>query len=424
MKRARTTPSAESARRAGAPVRARSPRDRRRERGFTLVELLIATTAGLMVTAAAFLLAKNASAVFQEETRITAAQLSASLGIQRLTNDLARAGFLMTPNIQTDPFVCNESGTWPPVLQTLRAVKIDSQGSVAAHQPDLVQSTNNGFAPDSITIASSFDSGELFPVRTIEAGGGGKIIHLETTNLPIARTCKGKTIALCEPDLQRIFKADRILRILTPTGHQIFGVVDHLEITDKIKIWLQPSPTVPTVALNPRGYEGDCNYCLVNTIAVVRYELQSMVTDPRYQPLVAAAAAGATGDDLRTELVRTELDKNGLADAASAELVSEFAVDLKFGISVIDPATSLITDMPITAPEDPLVYTTAPERIRSVHVRLSTRARAPDRDTPLPTGPDGRKHRFQLTIGGRSVYARMRTLYTEVALQNLMRATW
>ena len=29
-----------------------------------------------------------------------------------------------------------------------------------------------------------------------------------------------------------------------------------------------------------------------------------------------------------------------------------------------------------------------------------------------------------MTIGGKTVYARMRTLYTEIALQNLVRATW
>jgi hypothetical protein len=195
-------------------------------------------------------------------------------------------------------------------------------------------------------------------------------------------------------------------------------------VTDKIKVWLQPTPTVPTVAVNAKGYEGDCNYCLVNTISVVRYELMSMAGDARYGPLVAPAAAAATGDDLRTELVRTELDRNGEPALDTRELVSEFTVDLKFGISTIDAATTAVTDLPIALPVNPAVYTTPPERIRSVHVRLSTRARAPDRDTDMTVGPDGRRQRFGLTIFGKKSFARMRTLYTEVALQNLVRATW
>jgi type II secretory pathway pseudopilin PulG len=395
-----------------------------RARGFTLVELLFATTAGLIVSAAAFLLARNASAVFQEETRITAAQLSATLGLQRLATDIGRAGFLSTPNIATDPFVCNESGTWPALISGLRAVRLEAQGSVAAHPDDLKQSISNNLYPDRITVAGSFDSAEIFPVRTIEVGGGGKIVHLETLNLPIARTCKGKQLAVCEPDLQRVFKSGRILRILTPSGRQIFGLIDHLEVSDKIKVWLQPTPTVPTVAVNPRGYEGDCNFCLANVISVVRYELQSMAADPSYAALVAPVAGDPTGDAGRTELVRSELDKDGNPVIGSTELVAEYAVDLKFGISTVDQLTTAVTDFPIQYPENPAVYATLPERIRSVHVRFSTRARAPDRDVDLPVGPDGRKHRFMIKIGNTAAYARMRTLYTEIALQNLVRATW
>src|SRR5207237_4356961 len=114
---------------------------------------------------------------------------------------------------------CQE-GNWPPLLAGLRAVTLEKQGSVAGHPGELTQSIANGFAPDRITVAASFDAAELFPVRTIENGAGGKVVHLETANLPMARTCKGKALALCEPDLQRIFKADRSLRILTPTGKQ------------------------------------------------------------------------------------------------------------------------------------------------------------------------------------------------------------
>ena len=111
----------------GNRSRASLSRSRARRRGFTLPELMMATAAGLMVSAAAFMLARNASIVFQEETRITAAQLSATLGMQRLRTDLARAGFLGTPNIKEDPFACNllvacpDSGSWPPLLAGRRA---------------------------------------------------------------------------------------------------------------------------------------------------------------------------------------------------------------------------------------------------------------------------------------------------------------
>lgn len=397
----------------------RLPARKGRSRGFTLVELLMATTAGLIVSAAAFLLAKNASTVFQEETRITSAQLSASLGLHRMAADIGRAGFLGTPNIATDPFVANESGTWPAAIANLRAVSIEEKGSAAA------QNADNGLFPDRITVAGSFDTAEVFPVRTIQPGGTGKIVYLETQNLQIARTCKECGIASCQPTLERIFKANRIVRILTPSGSEIFGLIEGLQFGgNQIAVKLQATPAVPQIATNPRGYEGDCNYCQLSVLSVVRYELQSLAGHPQYGPLVAPISAGATGDATRTELTRVELDKDGLPIPDTLELVSEFAVDLKFGITFMDPKTTMVTDLPPPLPDNPLIYTTPAERIRSVHVRFSTRARAPDRDVPLPTGPDGRKHRFKLPIAGKTVYARMRTLYSEIALQNLVRASW
>ena len=400
-------------------------RARARSRGFTLVELMMATTAGLIVSAAAFLLAKNASAVFQEETRITGAQLSASLGLQRLATDLGRAGFLSTPNIQNDPFVCKETGSWTPLIAGLQAVSIEEQGSLTAHGPDLTQSLTNGFRPDRIRIAASFDSAEQLPVRTIE-GGGTKTIYLQTQVPQLQRVCQGETLANCKPRLDSIFKQDRILRILTGSGHQVFALVDSVAVAGgELAIKLQPAPTVPTVEQNPMGISVNCrDNCWVNAISVVQYELQALDADPSYGPLVAPIAAAATGDDGRTELTRVELDKNGLPLPDTLELVAEFAVDLKFGITFIDAATSTVTDVPIPNPPNSLIYNTPPERIRSVHVRLSTRARAPDRPADLAAGPDGRRHRFGIPVGGKTVFARMRTLYSEVALQNVVKGLW
>jgi len=181
---------------------------------------------------------------------------------------------------------------------------------------------------------------------------------------------------------------------------------------------------VPSVAFNPKGYEGDCGYCLANTVSVFRYELQSMQANAQYGALVAPVSASATGDGGRTELTRVEIDKDGNPMQDTLELVSEFAVDLKFGISTVDQATTAVADIPIADPASPLVYTTLPERVRSIHVRLATRSRVPDRDVAIAPGPDGRRPRFKLPIAGKTTYARMRTLYTEVGLQNMVKTTW
>jgi prepilin-type N-terminal cleavage/methylation domain-containing protein len=395
------------------------PGPRTTQRGFTLVELLMATTAGLLVSAAAFLLARSATTVFQEETRVTAAQLSASLGLRRIAADLGRAGFLGTPNIATDPFVANESATWPLAISKLQAFTIEENGSAGA------QNADNQLFPDRITITGSFDTAEIFPVRTIQPGGTGKVVYLETSTLPMARTCRACGIAACLPALERIFQANRIVRILTPSGSEIFGIVESVQLgANEVAVKLQGTPNIPQASSNPRGYEGDCNYCQMSVLSTVRYEIQSLAGHPQYGALVAPLASSATGDAGRTELTRVELDKDLLPIPDTLELVAEFAVDLKLGISFIDANSTTVTHLPPPQPPSPLIDTTKPERVRSIHVRFATRARAPDREVDLPAGPDGRRYRFKLPITGKTVYARMRTLYTEVALQNLVRATW
>ena len=381
----------------------------------------MATAAGLIVTAAAFLLARNASTVFQEETRITAAQLSATLGLQRLRTDIGHAGFLGTANIREDPFACNllvacpDSGSWPPLLASLRAVSIEQAPAI------------NGIVTDRITVAGSFESAEDFPVRAI-TGSGTKKIRLQELSAPLMRTCGCGQIAQCLPTLQRIFRQDRIVRVTTDTGKKLFGLIDSVAVVGQdVDVTLAATPSLPTKEQHPFGYSGVCDGCTVSVISAYRYEIQSLAGHPQYGALVAPIAPAATGDDTRTELTRVELDRNGQPIAATLELVAEYAVDLRAGVTVINPATSAVTVLPIESPPNPVLYTTVmddPERVRAISLRFATRARAPDRETDLAVGPDGRMHRFPLTIGPTTKYARMRTLYSDVALQNLVDALW
>src|SRR5262245_4294750 len=113
----------------------------RSPRGFTLIELMVAITAGLFVAIAAFALARQGSRFFQQEARIANAQFSATLGFDRLRADIARAGFLSSPNIQRDPFRCGSTAALP----SMAAVRI------VAATPAAVQDTTNELAPDQIT---------------------------------------------------------------------------------------------------------------------------------------------------------------------------------------------------------------------------------------------------------------------------------
>jgi hypothetical protein len=176
---------------------------------------------------------------------------------------------------------------------------------------------------------------------------------------------------------------------------------------------------------------------LANVVNTIRYEIRDMkaLDLPEYRPLYAASAT-APGDEKRYELVRVELDSAGNEMAGTLEIVAEYAVDLRFGLTVatttgIDP---VITEFPIG---DSKVYdysfdvatkttTPGPERIRSVRARFTTRSREADRATAIapPSGaPPGTLFRYAMGGDGGS-YARARSLTADIQLPNHTSIAW
>src|SRR5262249_28156260 len=101
---------------------------RRFFRGFTLTELMVAITGGLFISIAVFLLARQASRFYQHESRVSTATMASVVGFERLRADIARAGFLASPNVRKDPEVCNGpigNATWPAYLAHLQSVMIE-----------------------------------------------------------------------------------------------------------------------------------------------------------------------------------------------------------------------------------------------------------------------------------------------------------
>ncbi len=423
-----------------ASIRSRSRRGRRRDRGFTLVELLIAVTAGLLVSGAAFILARNATRFFQHEARISSAQLSAVMGMERLLADIDRAAFLSTPNIHTNPKRCPQNVGVPNAAQgmtRLAGVSLENGGSVYGANP-LAQSVANGMSPDRITIGGSFDNNEAFPVSNVAPGAGGNFtIYLQREAHEMRRAlAAGK-------DLAKSFRAGRVLRFVDASAaKEYYGIISGFDPLN-MAVQVAASPLMP----NKLGVQtcglglGSDTGGVVNPVSRVRYEIRSLANHPTYKNLVAAVSAEASGDAGRSELVRVELDANDGEMPDSLELVAEYAVDLKFGLTVFAQGTippselSACATLPGTdvytcpIPMPPQVYAAVagpvtggarPELIRSIQVRLATRARAPDRDADLGAGPDGRKYRFKIDLPGTPVpkFARMRTIYAEKYLRN------
>jgi hypothetical protein len=404
-------------------------------RGFTLVELLVAITAGFFVSIAAVALARQGSMFFQREARIAAAQFGSTLGFDRLRSDIARAGFMTTPNIQKDPLRCGTvSANWPVAMKSLGAILIEKNVSTTQAESKAAQQKNN-LTPDRMMLTGSYSSVEWFPVRGIFPNGTGWDVYLQMRTGAIARS-GGAT----EEALSPIFQQGRVLRMLDSSGHYEFGAISSFAINLSLEpvITLGPEPPVAMMrGTSTCGVKGNGTGMLVNVVNMIRYEIRDLQNDPAgpgtYAPLYTAAGT-APGDESRLELVRVEVDTAGHERPGTLEIVAEYAVDLKFGLSAVTTYSPSLVDpvlaqygvgddetynyaADVAAPKDAFK---GPERIRSVRARMTVRSREGDRRQGIDAG--GGLFRYEMP-GGVS-FARVRTVTSDIALPNLVGTAW
>lgn len=400
-------------------------------RGFTLIELIVAMSAGLLVSLATMIISKNATRFFQHEARVSAAQLSASLGMNRLAADVQRASFLGPRNNVTDPKLCSEGVILPATLKNLSGLAIQVGGSAAVHPANLAQSTaaENDMNPDSILLSGSFDTIERFAIQEKVDGVGTTTLTLQNDGaLSRLRAQKPPATPLLDV-LQSIFKANRILRFIDNGKGQldVYGYISsvNVEVVDGVevvKVVLTAPPALPRKLANSTcGLLANSRGTFVSVLSRVRYNLRSLKNNATYGPLVASVPGtpdSVTGDDGRTELVRVELNSDDSEDLQTLELVSEYAVNLKFGVTkgpAVGAAAFFDPKNLTTIGFGDAAVGTTPELVRAVQIRLSTRARAPDRESPLGSG--GRPYRFAVKPAPLATrFARLRTLYTTVNL--------
>lgn len=390
-------------------------------RGFTLVELMVAMTGALFLSLSVFLIAKHTTALYQEESRTANANMASVIGFERLRSDLARAGFMASPNVQTDPRICaqNPEPTWPTFLQQMQSVRF----SATTGLPQLFAA--NSLAPQQVILAGNFTTVEAFPIRTIVSTGTSYVVYLQIASGAMARLGYSVTGADRAKILDATFPAGRAVRIVDRSGRHHYGVIASTQIAPEPAVILTgPSPQIrfrDNSALGC-GITGNETGATINTVNFIQYRLGNLRDLPRFAPLYATSAEGPYDAD-RTELIREELSPSGTIIDGTQELVSEYAVDLRFRITVQANTTS-----PLTQVEDTDIYTWAgtqaqrvagrgPHLIRSIHSWLSVRSRAADRNATISVS-QGPLYRVGLGATGGAPYARVRTVQSRVALNN------
>jgi type II secretory pathway pseudopilin PulG len=446
-------------------------------RGFTLIELTIALAAGLLVGLAVVGLAKEATSTFHEETRAATAEMSLRAAIDRLRADLMRASYMSTPNIWGDPqLVTNYSpGAQVTGIQRLAGIRLFNGGSVAkaalgsptptmngTDEIGMTLSANNGVAPDAMDITGNLNSTDVYFVGTVNPGTGGcGGDQLVFDNISPAvyrlRSIPGATGPLDELKRQFIPVAGKrfLVRVQDAQGRHQYAEACSVAFTTDTP----PRPAVNLVTTlvqaqgtgNVGGISGLAGM-IVNPVLTVRWKIA-----PTVAPYVADLSGDGGTDAEKFDLYRVYIDSTN-HEVGTPELVAEYAIDLKFAFTVDDTASSgvacpaPITTCPPYTPTrtqsslpfaDPLnasswapdtsagtVRNPGPQRIRSVRVRVATRTALADRNLLLapPTyTPAGYLYRYctqNVAVATCKAFARVRTLMTEVALNNQAKALY
>jgi len=405
-----------------------------------LIELMVAMTGGLFLSIVVFALSRDASRFYQRESRIANATLAGVSGFERLSGDVARAGHLVTPNIDADPRVCNKpAGNWPAMLRHLRAVLIENDQTLLA-STELAEA---GIKPQGIVLAGALNMPEVLTTASVsELGGGGWQISLNTATPAAARaglSAANSATAANLAVMQSIFLSGgngRIVR-LRKKGVDQYGVVKSVStaegtINALALITLDTAPDLvrPTSGSVQCGISGNGEDMDLSVIDLVRYSIRPMIGNTDYAALFKASGLGATGlpyEAKRAELVRVELTPAGAEIASTTEIVGEYAVDLQFSAwrasSPIDP--SLVA---VTADINDTYAST--QLLRGLHLRFSVRSREADRLSDVAGGSGGGansdRYRVKLNMPSpaQPVYARVRTFQSDIPLRNLENSLW
>jgi prepilin-type N-terminal cleavage/methylation domain-containing protein len=399
-------------------------------RGFTLVELMVAMLGGMFVSIAVFTLAKHSSSFAMRQSRVADATLQSVIGFERLKADIARAGFLSTPNLRRDPSICR-SPSYPSLLGQLASVFIDESLPASVPESDM-----NGITPRRIMLSGSYSSADQFIARNI-VEGPPVVVHLEPNSLGMANI--GYPVAPTDETLLRVFAIGRALRVVDDVGDVQFatitGVAAGATPTDP--------PQIELATLQFRSTDG--NRCgihghgknMVNVVNLIQYELRDLSTTSQFKPMFRSVGA-LPYEATRRELIREELSMDGSPMTNTIpELIAEYAVDLGFSLLVEANAAGKLArlsdgDIADFAGVPGVGVGDGPQLIRGVHAWLSVRSQEADRTTALPVpilplgrpGPNLLRVSVSAEDGTQPSFARVRTLQSTIPLHNQARATW
>lgn len=386
---------------------------RAQQSGFTLLELMVALTAGLILITAVYYVGAGSSRHFQEQQRISQTQTNVRTAMEQLRFDVSRAGFMGTPNSR-GPTGRNCA---PGISLHTQAVELVNENGLG----NIPNAAENGSHADTLRIVGNYATGDEY--HSSWSAQGQFILDTRWQSYRRSFMPNG---ALDTAAFQEAFVPGRLIRFTSPRD---FIFITRIESVGADGRTININPPLPNTENCSQGFGGEGG--LIAPLSRIEYSIQGPAGLANLLPR-GGATSPVTGAP--SYLVRREIpfgDPPGAPLAGRTRVVLQWAVDFEVDAILDTAAAGLPPDLQLrdgadtgTALQSVVSNPAAtPEQVRSLIVQIG--ARTPEQDSLFPfrprTGPDAPMRSFRVFPARGEFAARVRSLRSEIFLPNLAR---
>jgi prepilin-type N-terminal cleavage/methylation domain-containing protein len=390
--------------------------------GFTLLELMVALTAGMIAITSIYFVSAASSRHFHEQQRIARTQMNLRMAMEQLRRDIQRAGFLGTPSSDAEQTCATPASP----VQAIELLDDEDTG-------ELPQAATNGVTADRLRLTGNYlTAGEYLAIGLVNSTGNQ--IRLQRDWQAFQQEFGVFGGGSYDADhFEEVFSAGRMLHITTRQGYHFF-----VRITGSTG----SSATISfTPGIGPgSGVAGHCigglaDGATVAPLSRIEYRVEDLTNTDEGSSLAPTGGAVTDPDaDFRgqigTQLTRREIRFDNTDQVGNNErIVLEYVAGIEYGL-VVDNETvdGNPPDLDFLRGGAAETFTTNnPQRVRGVRVMLS--ARTPEQSPRFPwvasaagnpaNGVPPTRYRVVDPNNEFEGAARVRTMRAEILLPNL-----